>query len=170
MSDQTLVIFTKKSVSTILNDGGTSSWKLDRAHARRCVYAVLCRNTRAEGAPPKDEAPEPHGSAFLVGRVSDVVPSTSREGRWKVMFDEYAEVSIPNLWGGWRNPVKYTTLEALGIDIETLDFKPMPEPPPDQAAPVPSNGVKPDAFERARQELAATFGVKPDAIEITIRG
>lgn len=170
MSTQALAIFTAKSISTILADGGTQAWVLDRAHARRCGYAVLCRNTRAEWAPPKDKAPEPHGSAFLVGRISDVVPSTEDETRWKVVFDEYAEVSIPDLWKGWRNPVKYTTLEELGVDIDILDFKPIPEAQPDQAEPVPALGAQPMTIERAKQELAATFGVKPDAIEITIRG
>ena len=170
MSTQALAIFTAKSVSTILNDGGTQAWVLDRAHARRCGYAVLCRNTRAEWAPPKDKAPEPHGSAFLVGRISDVVPSAADESRWKIVFDEYAEISLPDLWEGWRNPVKYTTLEQLGIDIEHLDFKAMPAPQPDETEPAVSKGRQPMTIERAKQELAATFGVKPDAIEITIRG
>ena len=124
MSTEALAIFTAKSKSTIRNDGGTQAWVPNRAHARGCHYAVMCRNTRAEWAPPKDKAPEPHGSAFLVGRISDVVPSTKDGARWKVVFDEYAEVSIPDVWEGWRNPVKYTTLEELGIDIEDLDFKP----------------------------------------------
>lgn len=29
---------------------------------------------------------------------------------------------------GWRNPVRYTTLEDLGIDPGSLTFKPMPAP------------------------------------------
>ena len=170
MNTQTLAVFTAKSVSTILNEGGTQAWVLDRANARRCSYAVLCRNTRAEWGPPKDKAPESHGSAFLVGRISDVVSATDRETRWKIVFDEYAEISIPGLWEGWRNPVKYTTLEKLGIDVEILDFKPMPAPQPDEAEPAVPRGAQPMTIERAKQELAATFGVKPGAIEITIRG
>lgn len=177
MSTQAIAIFTKKSVSTIQNDGGTQAWVLDPARARRCDYVVLCRNTRAKSAPPKDEVPELHGSAFLVGRISNVVPSTmpSRpeakcEDRWKIMFDQYAEVRIPDLWGGWRNPVRYTTLEELGIDIERLDFKPMPIPQSAAINPAVSGSTQPLTIERAKQELAITFGVNPEAIEITIRG
>ncbi len=129
MSTQVLVLFTSKLVSTIFNEGGTQAWDLDPAHARRCVYAVLCRHTRGRNAPPKDQVPEPHGSAFLVGRISHVEPATSVhpnatiKDRWKIVFDEYVEICVPNVWKSWRNPVKYMTFEELGIDIERLDFK-----------------------------------------------
>ena len=129
MSTQVLVLFTSKLVSTIFNEGGTQAWVLNQAHARRCFYAVLCRHTRGRNAPPKDQVPEPHGSAFLVGRISDVRPATSVhpnatiKDRWKIVFDEYAKMCVPNVWKGWHNPVKYMTFEELGIDIERLDFK-----------------------------------------------
>jgi hypothetical protein len=138
MSTQVLVLFTSKLVSTIFNEGGTQAWDLDRAHARRCVYAVLCRHTRGRNAPPKDQVPEPHGSAFLVGRISDVVratrvhPEAKRKDRWKILFDQYAEISVPNVWKGWHNPVRYRALDDLGIDIERLDFKPMPALRPEE--------------------------------------
>lgn len=172
MNDQSLAIFTAKSKSTIFNDGGTQAWKLDHTRARAYGYAVLCRNTRAKWAPPKDEVPEPHGSAFLIGHISDVVPSPEFEGRWKIVFDKYAEVSIPGLWRGWRNPVKYTTLEELGIDIQTLQFIPMPQSQSDQADSRSSRAAQPMVMtiEEAKQKLAASFGVKPEAVEITIRG
>ena len=128
MSTQVLVLFTSKLVSTIFNEGGTQAWVLNQAHARRCFYAVLCRHTRGRNAPPKDQVPEPHGSAFLVGRISDVKPAKSAhpnaiKDRWKIVFDEYVEICVPNVWKSWRNPVKYMTFEELGIDIERLDFK-----------------------------------------------
>jgi hypothetical protein len=41
-------------------------------------------------------------------------------------LSEYAFVSIPEVWQGWRNPVHYAALEDFGIDPAQLDFQPMP--------------------------------------------
>ena len=171
MSDKAIAIFTRKSVDTILNDGGTQSWVLDRANARQCQFVVLCRNRHAEWS----EGNEPHGAAFMVGRIADVVQSKERPDRWKILLDEYAIVEKPNVWGGWRNPVKYTTMDDIGIDPHSLDLRPMPENDrieDDQvrgsaAAPSPAT---PLTIDEAKKALAATFGVNPEAVEITIRG
>src|ERR1700691_1424994 len=48
MSQEAVVIFTFKSIQTILAEGGSSSWRLDRNHARRCPYAVCTRNAHAK--------------------------------------------------------------------------------------------------------------------------
>jgi len=67
-------------------------------------------------------ARELHGTAFMIGRISDVVPSTETEGRWLVKFDEYARLDIPSFWQGWRNPVRYTTLEELSFFAQRCGF------------------------------------------------
>lgn len=171
MSHDAIALFTRKSVETILDDGGTQSWVLDRANARHCRYVVLCRNTHSE----RSEGDEPHGAGFMIGRIADVVPSTENPERWKILFSEYSVVSMPSLWGGWRNPVRYTTMEDLGIDPNSLDFRPMPENGPgegDQArgSTAAPRRAGPLSFAEARKALAVTFGVSPEAIEITIRG
>ncbi len=171
MSDDAIALFTRKSVETILGDGGTQSWVLDRGNARRCRYVVLCRNTHAEWS----EGDEPHGAAFMVGCIADVVPSTDNPDRWKILFSNYAVVNIPGVWGGWRNPVRYTTMDELGIEADSLDFCPMPEPQPvDQTEEQHASGAPTQAtpltIAEAKKALAATFHVSPDAIEITIRG
>jgi len=74
---------------------------------------------------------EPHGTAFLVGRISGLTPhGVDKKGmqRWVIKISEHAEVNHPEAWGEWRNPVKYTTLEELGIDPKKLNFEPMPTP------------------------------------------
>src|SRR6266545_5212969 len=124
MSDACAVVFTAKSVERILKEGGTSSWRLDRNHARRCVFAVCTRNANANWV----EGSEVHRSAFLVGKVRDVVPSPEYDGRYLIQFTEYALVSIPDVWKGDRNPVRYAALEDLGIDSSTLKWEPMPTP------------------------------------------
>ena len=114
---------------------------------------------------------EPHGKALMVGLVDDVVPSTDIEGRWLVTFSEYALIDKSDSWGGWRNPVRYMSLEELGINAGELKFKPMPPVAKETAAVpalrTPGNGL---TMAQAKEGLAQAFGVPSEAIEITIRG
>jgi hypothetical protein len=167
MSEKAAVIFTAKSIERILRERGTSSWRLDRNHARRCEFVVCTRNAKAHWV----EGPESHHSAFLVGKVKDVIPSPEDNNRFPIQFSEYARVDIRDVWKGDRNPVKYTALEDLGIDPTTLKWERMPavdEPKP--ITPAISSGVAPLTMVEAKKGLALTFGVSPEAIEITIRG
>jgi hypothetical protein len=163
VAENVLALFTAKSVATVLADGGTQSWVLNRPRAKACKYAILCRNARS----PYVEGSEPHRSAFLIGRVKDVVPSTESDGRWLVQFSEYATCAVPDQWEG-RNPVNYwTTDDSPHIDFDKLDFQPMPG----QATPSPRT-AEPQlmTLADAKAGLARTFNVPPSAIEITIRG
>jgi len=161
--ENVIQVLTSKSVETILATGGTQSWALDRSRARACKYAVCCRNANTRDA----EGNEAHGSAFLVGLISDVVPSTKTENRWLVRFNEYALVNVGDQWGG-RNPVRFYTdkdYEGL-INFENLDWLPMPSP----SSMAQTGSVEPLTIADAKLALAATFGVNPSAVEITIRG
>ncbi len=168
MSEEAVVVFTAKCIERILREGGTSSWRLDRNHARQCVFAVCTRNANADWV----EGPEAHHSAFLVGKVRDVVQAPDHDDRYLVRFSEYARVNIPDVWKGDRNPVKYATLEDLGIDPSVLKWEHMPEPSemPSPAQPLPSTATAALTMAEAKKGLALTFGVAPEAIEITIRG
>jgi hypothetical protein len=168
MSSKTAVVFTAKSIERILKEGGTSSWRLDRNHARQCEFAVCTRNAHADWV----EGPEAHHAAFLVGKVSDVVPA-SEAGRYLIQFSEYALVTVPDAWKGDRNPIKYADIKDLGIDPAKLKWRPMPEPseiPELTPHAKPSATGSPLTMAEAKKGLALTFGVKPEAIEITIRG
>lgn len=91
----------------------------------KCQYLVCTQNRHRHGGTPE----APHGAAFLVGKVSGVEPAEPRNGpRWLVRISEYAEIEMPEVWDGSRNPVRYTTLQNVGIDPATLDFQPVPEP------------------------------------------
>jgi len=171
MSHQAIAIFTFKSRERIISDGGTSSWALNRAHARTIPWVVCTRNA-AHGSV---EGPESHGAAFIVARLKEVVVSPENPDRWLIQFSEYAEINQPGVWQGWRNPVKYTTLEDLGIDPDALTFRPMPEPTPVEPEAAEEIEQVEDApftltIARAKEGLANAFGVKRDAVEITIRG
>lgn len=158
-------------MESILEQGGSQSWVLNRNNAKHCEYFVCCRSglNWAEGS-------EPRGSAFLVGRISNMVasPDPKYEGRWLVQFSRFAKIHVPDAWKSWRNPVRYTDFRSLGIDPTKLDFKPMPEPKvPAAIAPSPPSTGQPAAaltINEAKRGLAKTFGVSEDAIEITIRG
>lgn len=165
MTNTALAIYTGKSVNKIVKTGGSQSWVLDPQKARQNDFAVLCFNPNADWS----EGTVSHGAAFLVGRISNVVESTDTAGRWLVLFDEYAEIDLPNTWGGWRNPIKYTTLEELGIDVSTLTFKTMPERNLESLNVTPVV-AEPLTIEAAKAGLAANFGVEPEAVEITIKG
>lgn len=173
MADEVMVRFTAKSVETCLAERGTQSLVLNRTHAKRCKYAILCRNAHTDWGDGK----EPHRTAFMIGRISDVVPSTEPnhqppEKRWLVKFDEYARLDIPDFWRGWRNPVRYTTVEELPFSLSDVDFKPMPEltEQPEKAVSPPAKAPSRVTIADAKIALAATFGVEPEAVEIIIHG
>ena len=132
MTENVLQVLTYKSVDTMLAIGGTQSWVLDRNRAKGCKYVVCCRNAHTREA----EGKEAHGTAFLVGKVSDVVPSTDDDDRWLVLFSEYSVVNVGEQWEG-RNPVRFYTVEDYkgDIDFDALDY------PPTNTLPVGIEGL-----------------------------
>lgn len=175
--EEAVVVFTAKSVERILKEGGTSAWRLSRNRARVCPWVVCTRNAHADWV----EGTERHHSAFLVGKVLDVVPcdptpenNEADKGRYLIQFSEFARVDIPDFWEGDRNPVVYRSLVELKIDPMSLKWEPMPttqRTEPDVEPPaVRQNGFRPLTLAEAKKGLALTFNVAPDAIEITIRG
>jgi hypothetical protein len=62
-------------------------------------------------------------------------------------------------------------LEELGINLDGVEFQPMPTDT-EPTATEPRQGATPTmlTIAEAKKALAETFGVKPEAVEITIRG
>jgi hypothetical protein len=166
-----IAVFTATSRDEILQVGGSAAWVVAEKQARRRQFLVCIRNAREVDFHDH----EPHGTAFLVGRISGLRPyGHDKKGmrRFIIEISEYAEVDHPDAWGEWRNPVKYTTLEELGIDPEKLRFQPMPPRTRDlPPAPQPDRS-KAGALTiaEAKAGLALQFGVPPEAIEILIKG
>jgi hypothetical protein len=138
-------------------------------HVEDCEYVVLCRSGKSKEFEGGDE---PKGSAFVVGRGLAVVPSPHMPERYMIKFREYALCAIPDVWPGDRYPVRYLTMEELGIDPAGLEFKPMPGRetialPAVTASPTETEGKNP--VEQASAILAAALGVHPSQIEIRIR-
>ena len=86
MENDVLALFTTKSAQACLDVGGTQSWALNPENAKKCRYAVLFRNPDSDWG-----GKELHHTAFMIGRISPVVPSTEKPGRWMLTFDEYAQ-------------------------------------------------------------------------------
>ena len=171
MPHSAIAVFTANSRDDILQVGGSASWVVAEKQARRRQYLVCIRNVRAVDFHDH----EPHGTAFLVGKISGLKPhGFDKKGmqRWIIQISEYAFVDYPEKWGQWRNPVKYTTLEELGIDPKTLKFKPMPQPTTILTAPASSEVAKarPLTITEAKLGLSLQFGIPPEAIEILIKG
>ncbi len=83
-------------------------------------------------------------------------------------------MNVPEVWKHWRNPVRYVSIDDLGIDVKALSFQPMPTEAKEtkvahDAAPAAAS-AKGMTIAEAKKALAVTFGVSPDAVEITIRG
>jgi hypothetical protein len=136
--------------------------------AGTCKYVVCCRKTewinRKEGIA--------HRAAFLVGVIAGLHKEPDSENkrgqpRFLIELSEYATIQRVEAWDkDARNPVSYKTLGKLGIDLRGLKFKPMPVP----AAKSGGAGGAPMTIADAKKALAATFGVSPEDVEITIRG
>ncbi len=171
--DDAVVVFTARSPDRIIREGGSQAWVLNAARAKQCTYLV-CTQNRNHPNHEFSDATEPHGCAFLIGKISGMrTPDEDRDQeRYMIAISEYARIEIPDAWKHWRNPVRYMSLEELGIDIGGLNFLPMPQS--EQLPPATANhGEVPTpvlTIAEAKRQLAAVFGVKPDAVEIIIRG
>jgi hypothetical protein len=159
-----IAVFTGKTLETLLSQGGSGPWVGSSERVKQQEYLVCIRKAKPGSAE--------HGNAFLVGKISAVDEhSFDRRGqqRWFYKVSEYA-VPTQNIPWHWRNPVRYTTLEDLGIDLKKLKFKPAPVPTQDLPPPEAISSAKPLTIAEAKAGLAAKFGVSPDAIDIHIKG
>lgn len=166
--DAAVVVFTSETRQKILAHAGSRGWVLSRKSVEHCSYLVCCRrqdwDNKAEGIAPR--------TAFLVGRISSLTPLEASENsrgqaRFHIGISEFADVAVPDVWRKeLRNPVAYSSLKQLGIQLKRLKFQPMPDARPvgfDQA----QGGL---TIPAAKKALAATFGVRPEDVEITIKG
>jgi hypothetical protein len=170
-----VAVFTNRGLNRLLAEGGTQAWSLQPERAKKLKY-VVCTQNRDDGewgAPTHAQ-----GQGFLIGKISGVEPSPEgREGRYIILFDEYAEIDVSNMAYQWRNPVRYIELNDFGIDPDTLTWKRVTprtdEQPPRAAsragltAAAESRGLD---IAQAKTALATFYRVPVTAIEIVIRG
>lgn len=168
-----IAVFTARSPGRIVEEGGSQAWVLNPARAKLCKFLVCTQNLHNPDHNFSD-ATEPHGSAFLVAKIAGIQESKedNAAGRWLITISQYARIEKREVWKGWRNPVRYCDIRELGINPDKLEFKPVPN----AAAPASTDAgrTRPAAagltISEAKKGLAATFGVKPEEVEIIIRG
>jgi hypothetical protein len=168
--DRAIVVFTADSRDKILREGGSGDWVVSAKKADSRKYIVCCRkpnwSNRKEGIPAR--------AAFLIGRVAGLLERPGSENerdqmRYLIKMADYAELEKPGVWKERvRNPVAYSTLDELQIDLRGLKFKPMPAAGAGETKE--GSGAKQMTIADAKNGLSATFGVTPDDIEIIIRG
>ncbi|MGB3204184.1 MAG: hypothetical protein WBB28_04285 [Crinalium sp.] len=170
-SKKALVVFEGYPAENILRQGGSFSWRLDPERAKQYDYLICCCSTQDS---------ELKDSAFLIGKISDVIPSPEEKApdRWMINISGYAPVNISNVWEGWQNPVHYFSdeeiqkfEEKLGKSIDKLDFQPVmkAEGEPNPEAELEGESLKTLTVKKAKIDLAKVFGVDVNAIEIIIR-
>jgi hypothetical protein len=167
--DLAIVVFTVDSLDSILQQGGSGDWVVSAKKADSCKYIVCCRkpnwSNRKEGIPDR--------AAFLIGRVAGLRERADSENdrdqlRYLIQMADYAVLEKPGVWKERvRNPVAYSTLDDLQIDLRGLKFEPMPA---GAGTTNQSSEAKQMTIADAKKGLAVTFGVSLDDIEIIIRG
>ncbi len=172
MRDKDVVmVFTSKSIETMIGEGGSGNWKANEKRLYRCRWVVAVRNRHSR----RREGNEEHGSAFLIGRIAGLKPSANPDQptRLVIAFDKYAQIDLPNSWRkGNRNPVAYTTLEELRIDPEKLRWKEIAANRRAAKHSEPKGHVERQApaavLEEAKQMIARFLSVAPSAVKISI--
>lgn len=166
-----IVVFTEVTSQDIIANRGSGEWILNPDRGSQCKYLVCCRKTRWNNM----EDGAPNGAAFLIGVIKKLVPGAkNRRGqqRYFIEISQYARISKENTWKDWRNPVRYEALKNLGIDARSLKLEPV-SVTSGKAAPGkqgPSAAPRRLTIAEAKDALAATFGVRPEDVEIHIRG
>jgi hypothetical protein len=168
----TLIVLTAARRDEILARRGSGDWVLNPDKASRCRYLVCCRKSRwdnrAEGIPAR--------AAFLVGTIkaltqATTLPNARHQHRYHIEISDHAAIDIPNLWKpAWRNPVAYGSLAALGIRSPELAFAPIEGALAAGLLAVPNAPAGRMTIAEAKKALAESFGVRPEDIEINIRG
>ncbi|UPJ41114.1 hypothetical protein IVB40_28080 [Bradyrhizobium sp. 40] len=165
--DAALVVFTSETRQEILAHAGSRGWVLSPKSVEHCHYLVCCRRqdweNKAEGIAPR--------TAFLVGRISSLTPldetkNSRGQARFHIGISEFADVAVADVWRKeLRNPVAYAGLKQLGIQLKRLKFQPVPDA--SNGSDEARGGL---TIAEAKKALAATFGVRPEDVEITIKG
>ena len=146
--------FTGNSLDEIVREGGDWQWVLSQNRAKTQQYLVCCSSVGINRA-----------SGFLVGKIEsvDLYTKPGEKERFIIRISEWAKINIPDLWtrSRKRNPVHYTSLKELKIELSDLKFEKI-----SKVKPLPSDSL---TIAEAKAGLAKHYEVSPDNIEITIK-
>ena len=168
MKNNCVVVLTARGKSRILKEGGSQAWRLKAHHARKCSYVVCVQNRNKSWGQPEAK----HHTAFLIGKISSISQSQEADskGRWIINISEYADISIPNMLEGNRNPVAYRSLEELNINLEDLQFHKLEQETDvlEETSKLEEKKLEKISIPEAKRLLANYFDVPQENISITI--
>jgi hypothetical protein len=148
--------YTSNSFEAIVRQGGDFDWYLNVNRAKNCQYLVCCSSVGSN-----------RGYNFLVGKISGVEFSKlddKEKKRYVIRISEAATINVSDQWGGYQNPVHYTNLTDMGIDLSALKWQKV-------ATPEPSLPTVLDlTIAQAKAGLAQHYGVLASNVEIIIKG
>jgi len=177
MDDSCIVVYTSRPIERMAMEGGSQAWSLNAPRARTYPFVVCAWNPAGPFAHANQGLER--GEGFMVARVTAVEPAPEDPRRYILRFSDFARVRIPHVWTGQRNPVSYTSLAELGIDLDSLTFvrnqssMEVPAPtlePVTGARSTISADLWPLPISAAKPRLAAYYDVPVESIEIVIRG
>lgn len=186
-----VVVFTCRGKERMLLEGGSEAWRMDASRASKCKYVVCVQNRNETWG----QASAPHKHAFLIAEISEITESQNHPGRQAIKFRKFADIDVPDSWGGNRNPVAYASLGDFGIrtedDLNGLCWTRLgstfyafgAEPGLDSGDDYVAAGLEEGgadlpptqgaalglSFDEAKEGLALRYGFKPEQIEIVIR-
>jgi len=165
MGTNVVVVLTCRGKTRILKEKCSQAWRLDATRVAKLEYVVCVQNRKMSWGNPEAA----HHSAFMVAKISGVSPSTEKdsEGRWRINISEYADIEIPDMWDGNRNPVSYASISDLGINVNELVFKALDEEMP-KRIDCHNKGVEKISIQEAKSLLAESLGISEEQITITI--
>ena len=123
--DESVVVFTCRGVESLCKFNGSDAWTLDPKRVAKCKYLICVNNAKH----PLSENTKNHGEGFLVGKISGVTKPLNNKypKRYMIEFDEFAEIQTDVIWKGKRNPLTYIKTKEFDVDLDSLDFRKVPE-------------------------------------------
>jgi hypothetical protein len=115
--DGALLVFTREGPEVFAERHVTSRLPINATRARQCKYIVFtaCSNHAKSTIGLRHI---PNYTGFMIALITDAKQCADDIHRGTVNFGQYWNINMPGLWPkGVRNPVRYTTLRELGIDI-----------------------------------------------------
>jgi hypothetical protein len=148
--------YTSNSFEEIVRQGGDFDWYLNVNRAKNCQYLVCCSSVGSN-----------RGCNFLVGKINGVELSKlddKGKKRYVIRISEAAIVNVADRWGGYQNPVHYTNLTDMGIDLSAVKWQKVATPEQPLAT------VLDLTIAQAKAGLAQHYGVPASNVEIIIKG
>ena len=123
--DESVIVFTCRGVESLCKFNGSDAWTLDPKRVAKCKYLICVNNAKH----PLSENTKNHGEGFFVGKISGVTKPLNNKypKRYMIEFDEFAEIQTDVIWKGKRNPLTYIKTKEFDVDLDSLDFRKVPE-------------------------------------------